>query len=107
MSENAKFEIADTENAIISNNLIYSSANGKIADLEAFKAVNEGGLYVDPQFVGAYSDSDVASRTGRSFAENFKLKASSPAFGAASEANKVKDFFGNPYSNAVGFFCGK
>ena len=107
MSENAKFEIADTENAIISNNLIYSSANGKIADLEAFKAVNEGGLYVDPQFAAAYSDSDVASRTGRSFAENFKLKASSPAFGAALEANKVKDFFGNPYSNAVGFFCGK
>lgn len=107
MSANAKFEIADTKNALVSNNLVYSSADGKIAGLEAFKTANEYGLYVDPQFVSAYSDSDVASRTGRSFADNFKLKSSSPAFGMAREANRVKDFFGNPYSNAVGFFCGK
>ena len=105
MSENAKFELADTENAVISNNLIYSSKKGKIADLEGFKTANKDGLYVDPQFVGTYSDED--RRTGRSFADNFKLKASSPAFGAALETNKVKDFFGNPYSNALGFFCGK
>jgi len=49
----------------------------------------------------------VAARTGRSFADNFKLKSSSPAFGMAREATQVKDFFGNPYSNALGFFCGK
>lgn len=104
-SENAKFEIADTAYADIGNNLIYNAGNAAIDGLEAFGDMNSDGIYSDPVFVGIYDD--LAERAGRAFAEIFKLNAASPAYSAGRPlVNPVKDFFGNAYKNAIGFYCG-
>ena len=105
LSPNAKFEIADTNNASVKNNLVYSAGNGNISDLAAFKNLNKNGIYEDPKFKSAYYDS--TERVGFASAERFKLKSTSPAYGKACSSENVKDFFGNPYSNAIGFYCGK
>ena len=105
LSPNAKFEIADTINASVRNNLVYSAGNGSISDLAAFKNLNKNGIYEDPKFASAYYDS--TERAGFASAERFKLKSTSPAYGKACSSENVKDFFGNPYSNAIGFYCGK
>ena len=105
LSPNAKFEIADTTNASVRNNLVYSAGNGSISDLTAFKNLNKNGIYEDPKFASTYYDS--TERVGFASAERFKLKSTSPAYGKACSSENVKDFFGNPYSNAIGFYCGK
>lgn len=104
-SANAKFELADTVNAQIGNNLVYNAGNAAIAGLNGFREVNTDGVYLDPLFLENYTDT--AERTGRRFAEGFLLQASSPALGSGRQlASPVVDFFGNPYRNSIGFHSG-
>lgn len=104
-SSGAKFEIADTLNASIGNNLIYNAGNATIEGLSDFESVNKDGVYLNPLFLENYTDEK--DRVGRSFAETFLLQATSPAFGKGKElSSPVTDFFGNAYRNSIGFFCG-
>ena len=105
LSADAELQIADTVYAEIGNNIVYNSAGASIKELDEFKEENLNGLYVDPLFEKNYSDS--FDRIGRAFAENFKLDEDSPAFAAAAETDyKGEDFFGSPYKNCIGFYCG-
>lgn len=106
MSSSAKFEINDTTNAQIGNNLVYNVGNASIGGSDSFMAKNVGGVNADPLFRQNYSDS--ASRNGREFAKTFMLKANSPAFDGAKELGFTgNDYFGTAYRNCIGFSCEK
>lgn len=86
-------------------NLVFNTQGASIDGLDRFKEENIGDIYADPLFEGTYSDD--ADRRGMDFAEKFILEPDSPAYGACSDRGfRGNDFFGNPYTDCIGFYCG-
>ena len=105
MSASAEFQIADTVYAEAGANLVFNTQGASIDGLDRFKEENIGGIYADPLFEGTYSDD--ADRRGMDFAEKFILEPDSPAYGTCSDRGfRGNDFFGNPYTDCIGFYCG-
>lgn len=103
-SPDAGFDIATYATATISNNLVYDLSEC-IDGWADFVVANKKGLYVDPAFVGVYSDQ--TERRGGEIAELFKLLPASPAYGKSTNIGGTTDYFGNPYANCIGFYCGR
>ncbi len=103
----ATVSLPNNINATISNNIVYNTNGASIEGMDYFMSVNTNGSYDDPQFAGEIG-ANVRERTGRETAIAFQVKAGSPALTLGKETVGVEsDYFGNAYSESVGFYCGK
>ena len=103
-SDKAKFSIG-SGGMTASHNLIYNEYGSSIENTALFDSINADGIYdQDPLFTGHLQEDSILGIDNQ---QTYILDNSSPALGAGLEIAKVKDFFGNEYSNSIGFYCGK
>ena len=103
-SDKAKFSIG-SGGMTASHNLIYNEYGSSIENTASFDSINIDGIYdQDPLFTGHLQEDSILGIDNQ---QTYILDNSSPALGAGLEIAKVKDFFGNEYSNSIGFYCGK
>lgn len=103
-SDKAKFSVGSS-GMTASHNLIYNEYGSSIENTALFDSINVNGIYdQDPLFTGHLQEDSILGIDNQ---QTYILDNSSPALGAGLKIAEVNDFFGNEYSNSIGFYCGR
>lgn len=103
-SADARFAVGADSGMEVSHNLIYNEYGSYIDGTDFFDFINEGGIYdADPLFTGHLQEDSIP---GIENLHGFQVDPNSPALGTGKTVDAAEDFFGNPYRESIGFYCG-
>ena len=103
-SANARFEVDASSGMEASHNLIYNEYGSNISAMSFFHSINEDGISgEDPLFAGHLQEDSIL---GIENLHGFGMEPNSPALDSGKTMDAAADFFGNAYTESIGFYCG-